>query len=140
MALSIEPAPEVEERVCVDCGRPFASVHGFVYDGGDAHAVYHALLQTRHPSSAADLALSLGSWEAQATAADRVRVGVRVWAEQDQLRMHINDPSESCWGHSETLGKMAPRSDVLGTPLEHEAMQTVEFVIAHDPRISDHLR
>ena len=140
MALSIEPAPEVEERVCVDCGRSFASVHGFVYADGDARAVYHALLQTRHPSSAADLALSFGSWEEQATAADRVRVGVRVWPERDQVKMHINDPSESCWGDSETLGKMAHRSDVLGTPLEQEALQTVEFLLSHDPRISDHLR
>jgi hypothetical protein len=35
---------------------------------------------------------------------------------------------------------MAHRSDVLGTPLEQEALQTVEFLLSHDPRISDHLR
>lgn len=63
MTLTIEPAPEVRERVCRDCRRPFSTVHGFVYDEGDAYAVYHALLQRGHLSVAVDLALSFGSWE-----------------------------------------------------------------------------
>jgi hypothetical protein len=54
--------------------------------------------------------------------------------------MHINDPAESAWGDSEILGKMASRRDVLGTPLEQEALRTVEFVIAHDKRVEEHLR
>jgi hypothetical protein len=138
--MSIEPAPEVKQRVCVDCGRPFSSVHGFLYEDGDAYAVYHALLQTHHPSTVADIALSFGGWDEEATAADRTRVGVRVWPEQHEVKMHINDPGESSWGDSETPGKMAGRSEVLGTPLEQEALQTVEFLIEHDPRISGHLR
>ncbi|HKB93828.1 MAG TPA: hypothetical protein VKC62_06320 [Gaiellaceae bacterium] len=140
MAMSIEPASGVERRVCSDCGRPFSSVHGFVYEDGNACAVYHALLQTHQPSTVADLALSFGSWDEEATAADRMRVGVRVWPEQDDVMMHINDPGESSWGDSETLGKLAGRSEVLGTPLERQALQTVEFLIVHDPRIAEHLR
>ena len=53
--------------------------------------------------------------------------------------MHINDAAESSLGDSETFGKMAGRSEVLGTPLEREALQTVEFLIAHDARITEHL-
>jgi hypothetical protein len=74
MALSIEPSSEVQLRVCGDCGRPFSSVHGFLYENGDAYAVYHALLQTDHPSTVVDLALSFGNWVENATAADRTRV------------------------------------------------------------------
>jgi hypothetical protein len=87
-----------------------------------------------------DIALSFGSWAEDATAADRMRVGIRVWPEEDELKMHINDPRESAWGDSETLGKMVSRGDVLGTPLEQEALRTVEFVSAHDSRIEEHLR
>jgi hypothetical protein len=140
MALSMETAPEVQQRVCRDCGRPFSSVHGFLYDEGNPYAVYHAILQSDHPSTVVDLALSFGSWAEEGTAADRTRIGIRVWPEEDELKMHINDSGESAWGDSDTFGKMAGRTEVLGTRLEHEALRTVAFVIAHDSRIEDHLR
>jgi hypothetical protein len=60
--------------------------HGFLYEDGDAYAVYHAVLQTDHPSTAVDLALSFGSWAEDATAADRTRVGIRIWPEEDELK------------------------------------------------------
>jgi hypothetical protein len=140
MVLSIEIAPEVQEQVCADCGRPFSSVRGFLYEDGDAYAVYHAILQRDHPSTAVDLALSFGSWAEEATAADRTRIGLRVWPEADELKMHINDPGESAWGNSEVFGRMAGRQEILGTPLQQAALQTVEFVIARDNRIEEHLR
>ena len=139
-ALSIEPAPEVTQQVCADCGRPFSSVHGFLYDEGDAYAVYHALLQTDHPSTVADIALSFGSWDEHATGGDRSRVGLRVWPEGEELNMHITDASESAWGDSETFGRMLSRRDVVGSDRQAEAMRAVEFVIGHDPRVADHLR
>ena len=139
-ALSIEPAPEVTEQVCADCGRPFSSVHGFLYDEGDAYAVYHALLQTEHPLTVADIALSFGSWDEDATGDDRNRVGLRVWPEGEELKMHITDASESGWGDSETFGRMLSRRDVMGTDRQTEALTAVEFVIERDPRVADHLR
>jgi hypothetical protein len=137
--LSIEPAPEVTEQVCADCGRPFTSVHGFLYDGGQPHAVYHALLQTEHPSTVADIALSFGRWEEDATGDDRERVGLQVWPDGDELKMHITDPSESAWGDSETFGRVLSGPEVLGTNRQDEALKAVEFVIAHDSRVADHL-
>jgi hypothetical protein len=138
-ALSIEPGPGVTEQLCAHCGRPFSSVRGFLYEQGDPYAVYHALLQTEHPSTVADIALSFGRWDDDATAEDRSRVGLRVWSDGDELKMHITDPSESAWGDSETFGRMLSRSEVLGTDRQYEALQAVEFVIAHDPRLVDHL-
>lgn len=139
-ALSIEPVPEVAEHACADCGRPFSSVHGFLYDAGEAYAVYHALLQTEHPSTVADIALSFGSWDEDAKGDDRSRIGLRVWSEGEELKMHVTDPSESAWGDSETLGRMLSRRDVLGSDRQAEALTAVEFVIGHDPRVADHLR
>jgi hypothetical protein len=105
MALSIEAAPEVRPHVCADCGRSFSSVYGFLYEDGDAHAVYQAVLQSNHPSTVVDIALSFGTWAEEATAADRTRVGVRVWPEEDELKMHINDPGESAWVIQTHLGR-----------------------------------
>jgi hypothetical protein len=140
VALSIETTPEVQQRVCADCGRPFSSVHGFLYEDGNAYAVYHAMLQKDHPSAVVDLAVSFGSWAEEATAADRTRIGMRVWPEGDELKMHINDAGESARGDSDTFGQIAGRGQVLGTPMEQEALRTVEFVIAHDSRVEDHVR
>ena len=139
MSLSIEIVPESEQRTCPDCGRPFRSVRGFVYEDGDAYAVYHAMLQTGHPSTVVEFALSLGDRSEKATGADRTRIGIRVWPLDDKLHMHINNPSESAWGDSETFGQMADRRDVLDTPLEEDALRTIEFVIDHDRRIAEHL-
>ena len=139
-ALSIEPAREVTQQLCADCGRPFSSVHGFLYEEGNAYAVYHALLQTEHPSTVADIALSFGSWDEDATGDDRSRVGLRVWPEGEELKMRITDAAESAWGDSETFGRMLSRSDVLSSDRRAEALAAVEFVIGHDPRVADHLR
>jgi hypothetical protein len=67
---------------------------------------------------------------------------MRVWPEGDELKMHINDAGESAWGDSDTFGQIGGRGQVLGTPMEQEAeaLRTVEFVIAHDSRVEDHLR
>jgi len=139
MALAIEPAPEMRPHVCADCGRSFASVHGFIYRDGNAYAVYHALLQTEHPFTVADLALSFGSWDEDAVGADRTRVGVRVWPQEGELNMYINDPEESGWGSSETFGQMAKRDNVLGTRREDVALRTAAFVVDNDDRIRGHL-
>ena len=140
MALSIEPAPEVQERICRDCGRPFSTVHGFLFDAGDAYAVYHALLETDHPAKVVDLALSFGSWEEEATGTDRSRIGVRIWPDEDELKIHIASPDESSWGDSKTFASMVDRSHIVGTSLEPDALEASEFVIRHDSRVRDHLR
>jgi hypothetical protein len=98
MAPSIEPSPKDRPHVCADCGRPFASVHGFLYEDGAAYAIYQAVLQRDHPSTVVDVALSFGRWVEEASAAECTRVGIRVWPEEDELKMHINDPGESAWG------------------------------------------
>ena len=126
--------------MCPDCGRPFTSVLGFLYAEGDAYAVYHALLQTEHPSTIADIALSFGSWDDDATGGDRSRIGLRVWPEGGELKMHITEPGESTWGDSETFGRMLPRSEVFATDRQDEAFAAVEFVIAHDARVAEHLQ
>ena len=115
-------------------------MRGFLYDQRDAYAVYHALLQTEHPSTVADIALSFGRWDEDATGDDRRRVGMQVWPDGDELKMHITDPSESAWGDSDNLGRMLPRSEVLNTDRQDEALRAVEFVIGHDPRVADHLK
>jgi len=139
MTLSIEPVAEVKQHVCQDCGRPFSTVHGFVYQDSDAYAVYHALLQTEHPSVQADLALSFGSWEEDATGNDRQRIGLKVWPEGAELKMHVENAEESAWGHSEAFGPMLDREHVLASRLREEAFRAAEFVVVHDERIRDHL-
>jgi hypothetical protein len=139
MALSIEPALEIEQRVCSDCGRPFSTVHGFLYEDGDAYAVYHALLQREHPSTQVALALSLGSWDEDATRDTRSRVGVRVWPEADELRMHIEDPDQSPWDDSDMFGRMLERKAVVDGALREEVLRSAEFVVAHDQRVQAHL-
>jgi len=139
MALSIEPAAEVQQRICQDCGRPFSTVHGFIYEDGDAYAVYHALLQTEHPSTQVGLALSLGSWEEGATGSDRQRIGLRVWREGSESKMHVENAEESGWGHSDAFGTMLDRDQVLQGVLRDEAFRATEFVVEHDDRIRGHL-
>ena len=127
--------------MCSDCGRSFSTVHGFLYREGDAYAVYHALLQREHPSTA------VLTWRCRSEAgtrklraSDRTRVGIRIWPDGDELKLHITAVDESSWGDSETFGRLMDRSDVLGTPTERDATPAAEFVLAHDERVREHLR
>ena len=139
MTLSIEPALEVQPRLCEHCGRSFSTVHGFLYRDNEAYAVYHVSLQREHPSTRADLALSLGRWHEDAAAEERKRIGVRIWPEGDELKMHINDVVESTWGDSPAFGTMLDRDEVLGSQLEDEALRAAEFIVSGDSRVRDHL-
>ncbi len=140
MTLSIEPAPEVQARFCQDCGRSFSTVHGLLYKDDDAYAVYHASLQSDHPSTQVDLALSLGRWHEEATANDRKRIGLRIWPEGDELKMHFNDVYESTWGDSTTFGTMLNRDAVLGSRMEGEALRAAEFIVSSDEPVRVHLK
>jgi hypothetical protein len=139
VALSIEPALEIQQKVCSDCGRPFSTVHGFLYEDDDAYAVYHALLQREHPSTQVALALSFGSWADDVTGDTRFRVGVRVWPEVDELRMRIEDPDQSPWDDSDVFGRMVERKAVVDGALREEVLRSAEFVVAHDQRVQAHL-
>ncbi len=108
------------------------TVHGFLYREGDAYAVYHALLQREHPSTVVDLALTFGSWDEEATASDRTRVGIRTWPDEDELKLHIATVEECLLGRLGDFRTVADRSDVLGTPTERDAMLAAEFVVAQD--------
>jgi hypothetical protein len=139
VALSIEPGLEIQQTVCSDCGRPFSTVHGFLYEDGDAYAVYHALLQREHPSTEVALALSFGSWDEDATGETRSRVAVRVWPEADELRMQIEDPDQSPWDDSDMFGRMLGRKAVVDGALRREVLSSAEFVVTHDQRVQAHL-
>ena len=71
--------------------------------------------------------MSFGSWDEEATASDRTRIGIRIWPDEDELKLHITAVEESSWGDSETFGRLMDRSDVLGTPTERDAMLAAEF-------------
>lgn len=121
---------------CDHCGHQFEMVHGFVYADEDAHALYHAILFDQHPNDVLAVALSLGDWAEEASAAERYRVAIEVWSDNDQLNLSIRDGQESPWQDSDTFGRFLTRDEALQAAEKARWFHVLEHVLRDDSRIA----
>src|SRR5689334_8632818 len=69
--VTLEPGETHEPRPCECCGKKSHTVHGFVYENGDAHAVYFAAWSEGHQELGVTMAIALGEWGDESGPADR---------------------------------------------------------------------
>ena len=70
MDLTLEVGDEPRSHVCPDCGGVMRSIRGFVYRSGDAYAIYFATLPLAAHEARADLAIGIGTWDADTDSAE----------------------------------------------------------------------
>jgi hypothetical protein len=93
VVLKIEPDAEVREFMCIQCGRPFRRVLGYVMNGPTPHAVYHADLYVDHPHAQASavLTISIGNWSESADPSSRRRARLAAHPDGKQIVMQFLD-------------------------------------------------
>jgi hypothetical protein len=120
---------------CPDCGNETIDVWGYAYRDEQVHAVYFIRWTQGHPERGAQVAISLGTWGDDATPERRSCVAVECRLHEGALAYRLTDAGETPWAHRELLGRMMPRTEVIGTPLAQHVFDVLDAITADEPRL-----
>lgn len=138
-ALSIELDSKVKPEQCSKCGLRYHRVHGFVYDGGNAFAVYWAAIYVghlEHPGPRIDLTIAIGDdWGDESDPTRRCYASLDVWPEAEQVRMAFQDVDGAPL-KPEHFGSPLTRASALGSPFEEQFFRVADKIVYDDPRVS----
>jgi|ERR1051326_27417 hypothetical protein len=119
---------------CACCGETTTRLTRFVYDDDEAYAVYFACMSDVHPNEVV-AAVSVGVWWEGGTAADRTAFALRLWQNESQFGVTIEDAAGSPWQSVELIGRMLDRSEALGHPRLKDVFHITDHIFADDPDV-----
>ena len=137
--LSLELGPQEAGSICDCCGVRSTTVHGFVYQSGDAFAIYYAGWSGQHPERGVTMAIATGEWSDGSTSADRVSIGLQARSHEGAIHFSVLEPNQSPWGKTHLFGEMLPRDKALQHPSLRKTLEVAELVVREDPRVHSFL-
>ncbi len=138
--LTIELGEAAEPHPCKCCGATTYMVYGLVYHEESAHAVYFAGWSEGHREQGLRLAVSIGDWGEDATAQDRVAIGLVARLERPQVLFDVVDPADSPWGEYDFIGPMMPAEQGREHPYLDAYIEVAKAAVRDDPRVRDFLK
>jgi len=133
--LSLEPGPQEAGAVCDCCGARSTTVHGFVYRGGDAFAVYYAGWSQQHPERGVTIAIATGEWAEDSRPEDRTSIGLEARSTRTEIQFSVVGPRQSPWGETSLFGKMLSRERAMASPSLKLTFEVAELIVRADPRV-----
>lgn len=127
--LTLEVGDEATPLRCHCCNVDSMTGHGFIYEDGDARAVYYAGWAAGHRDRGVTLAIAVGGWDDQSTTADRTCFGLEAYEGQEHILFRFINPEESPWPKTDLLGAMLGREDALKNPLSGEILRIAETIV-----------
>jgi hypothetical protein len=134
IGLSLEPGLQEEGAICDCCGAQSTTVHGFVYESGDACAIYYAGWSAQHPERGVTMVIATGEWDEGSGPTDRVSIGLQALSTGTEIHFSVLEPDQSPWGKTELFGEMLPRDKALHHSSLRKTLEIAEFVVREDPR------
>jgi hypothetical protein len=127
---------EPSSSTCECCGGVTRSLTRFVYEDGDAYAIYYARFGVGHEPRVVEAVVSVGEWGEGSGPWDRVAFPFRLRATESEYQVTVVDAAESPWVDVELLGRMLDRAEAL----DHERLQDVFHISDHMVRDDAPLR
>jgi hypothetical protein len=136
--LTLEVPGLPRTSTCEQCGRSAANTTGFVYRGGDAYAIYHAVLHRHVDGPRVDLAIGIGTWQGDAPVAE-ASAFMAVWLASDEVRFGFVDPADSVWADGRLLRNQLSADEARISRMRRAMFAVAELVVAEDPSVASHL-
>jgi hypothetical protein len=124
---------------CQCCGGVTVSLTRFVYEDGDAHAIYYARFGEQHEPRVVEAVVSIGEWGEDAGPWDRVAFPLRLRAAETEYQVTVVNASESPWQGVELLGRMLDREEALAHERLAEVFHVTDHMVADDLPIRGYL-
>lgn len=122
--------PKLEPCEC--CGNTTTRLTRFVYQDGDAFAVYYVLFTDGHEDNVAYSLIGLGEWGEDGEPDMRTAFAVNIWDNDDNWAVTVTDKEESPWSHVQFLGKIVNREEALLHPWIKDVYHITDHIIAED--------
>jgi hypothetical protein len=137
--LSIEIDEPPRSQLCECCGGTTVSVTRFVYQDGDAYAVYYAAYGAEHPEREVKIAVGMGEWGEETTPEERRAFALVLRATDSEYQVMVVDAAESPWKETEILGRMLNRDEALKHPWIKDVFHLTDHIVEDDPLIKSYL-
>ena len=137
-SLRLEHDDQLSERLCADCGAPYRSVIGIVYENDEAVAIYQAdLFDHFHKSQESRVMLSIaaGDWSDGTRRADRCSASLEAWGVRDEVHMIFTSRAGSPWLELGVVGWHLTPQEALISPLEKAFYRIADHVAISDYRL-----
>ena len=128
--------PTVDKCDC--CGQEEVRLTRFVYQNGDAFAVYYAKFTKTHQDKVVYGLIGLGKWGEDGAQSDRIAFPFKIWTKQDNYQVGLVDKEESPWKDVEYLGKILDREDALNHPWIKDVFHITDHMVRDDKVIAEY--
>jgi predicted deacylase len=137
--LRLEHDDQVTDGVCADCGGPYESVIGVIYEREEAIAIYRADIFDhfhRDPEPRVVLMIAAGEWQDGTDCADRCSAAIEAWADGGGVRMAFTDRARCPWQDLEVVGwQLSSHEAEAAGPLREAFLRLAGHVARHDRRL-----
>jgi hypothetical protein len=119
---------------CECCDAAMTRLTRYVSEDDAAYAVYYACMTDDHPDEV-KVAVSVGIWWEGGTPADRTAFALRLWQDDSQFGVTVEDAAASPWQSVELIGLMLDRSEALVHPRLKDVFHITDHIFADDPEV-----
>jgi hypothetical protein len=124
---------------CDCCGGVTISLTRFVYEDGDAYAIYYARLGEQHEPRIVEAVVSVGEWGEGAGPWDRTAFALRLRAVETAYQVTVVNAAESPWQGVDLLGRMLDREEALAHERLTEVFHVTDHMVVEDVAIREYL-
>ena len=136
--LRLEHDDQQTEAECAECGSPFRSVLGVIYEDDDPVAMYRAEIfdhYHRDPSPRVLLSIAVGDWSDGTDRADRCSAAIEAWPDAGGVRMAISDRAASPWDELEVVSWQLTAKEAEASPLRDAFFRLADYIACEDRRL-----
>ncbi len=136
--LRLEHDDQVTDGACAQCGVPYESVIGVLYEDDDAIAIYRADIFDhfhRDPDPRVVLSIAVGDWQDGSDHSDRCSAAVEAWAEGQRVRMAFSDRAGSPWQELDVVSWQLSSKEAEASPLREAFLRLADHVARNDRRL-----
>lgn len=137
--LTFEFEPPSESEPCECCGGRTVALTRFVYNDGDAYAIYYARFSRDHPERVVVATVSLGEWSEDSTPDQRVAFALELRATDKEYQVGLIDAEQSPWQKAKIIGRTLNRDEALAHPRVKEAFHITDHLVIDDALIREYL-
>jgi hypothetical protein len=130
---------EPSSSKCECCGGVSTSLTRFVYEDGNAYAIYYARFGLDHDPRVVEVVVSVGEWGEDSGPWDRVAFSLRLRATEGEYQVTVVDAAESPWEGVELLGRILDRADALQHERLDEIFHITDHMVRDDVPLRDYL-
>ncbi|HET7466135.1 MAG TPA: hypothetical protein VFL29_05680 [Candidatus Dormibacteraeota bacterium] len=136
--LRIEHDDQQTESECADCGSPYRSVIGVIYEDDDPIAIYRADVFEhfhRDPAPRVLLSIAVGDWSDGTGRDDRCSAAIEAWPDGGGVRMAISNRAASPWDELEVVSWQLTATEAEVSPLRDAFFRLADHIAYQDRRL-----